>query len=166
MEIKECTTCLQEKQVDEFYPKKHGKLGVASQCIKCMALEKSKYYLKNKESILIATNLYRKNNRASTNLAERKRFKKNKDKMAAKLARRLASKDNRTPKWLKPLDFQHIRLFYKAAKDLTNELGIKFEVDHIIPLRGEFISGLHVPSNLQVITAVENRNKSNNYDYK
>ena len=37
------------------------------------------------------------------------------------------------------------------------------EVDHIIPLRGELASGLHVESNLQVITADENRKKNNNY---
>lgn len=34
-----------------------------------------------------------------------------------------------------------------------------FEVDHIIPLNGEKVSGLHVPSNLQVLTVRANRQK-------
>lgn len=40
-----------------------------------------------------------------------------------------------------------------------------FDVDHIIPLRGEFISGLHVPSNLKIIPRNVNNSKSNKYDY-
>ena len=38
-----------------------------------------------------------------------------------------------------------------------------FEVDHIIPLNGKLVSGLHVLSNLQVITVHENRSKQNKY---
>lgn len=56
-----------------------------------------------------------------------------------------------------------IAKFYRLAQRLTSETGIKHEVDHIIPLLGEFVSGLHVETNLQVIPKKENREKSHHY---
>lgn len=69
--------------------------------------------------------------------------------------------NKRTPKWLSKLQNDHIKLFYEAAVKMTKEIGIKFDVDHIIPLQGKNTSGLHVPWNLQVITETENCIKHN-----
>jgi 5-methylcytosine-specific restriction endonuclease McrA len=76
-------------------------------------------------------------------------------------ARYLATKAQRTPKWLTAINFDQINMFYEAATSLTKELGIKMEVDHIIPLFGENVSGLHVPWNLQVLTKSDNARKGN-----
>lgn len=64
-----------------------------------------------------------------------------------------------TPAWVNQ---EEIRGFYEAARRLSLETGMPHHVDHIIPLRGKTVWGLHVPWNLRVITAKENLAKSNN----
>ena len=53
---------------------------------------------------------------------------------------------------------------YELAALRTKMLGVAFEVDHILPLQGKLVSGLHVPENLQVIPATLNRAKSNSFE--
>lgn len=85
----------------------------------------------------------------------------NKGKRNAIDMRRKAGLIQRTPKWA---DLDKIREFYVEAERLTKETGIPHEVDHIIPLQGKNISGLHVHNNLQILTKSKNRSKKNNYD--
>jgi hypothetical protein len=87
----------------------------------------------------------------------------NKDKVNAFAAKRRAAKLNRTPSWLTKEDLGKIKELYKEAQKLREETGEEWHVDHIIPLQGEYISGLHVPDNLQVIRATENKRKHNRY---
>jgi len=53
-----------------------------------------------------------------------------------------------TPEWA---DKQAIAAIYREAERLTRETGEQYVVDHIVPLRGRVVSGLHVPWNLRVI---------------
>lgn len=66
-----------------------------------------------------------------------------------------------TPKWLTPEQKRQIREMYLAARRLTKDTGVKYVVDHIIPLRSEIVCGLHVPWNLQILTHEENCSKGN-----
>ena len=94
---------------------------------------------------------------------ERKYRKKYPEKIKAKKARYRASFVQRTPKWLTKEDMRAIKQIYAIAVARTKETGILWDVDHIIPLQGETVSGLHVPSNLQVIPHKENVTKGNQF---
>lgn len=63
----------------------------------------------------------------------------------------------RTPKWLTEEDLIKIREVYLTCPE-------GFQVDHIIPLRGKLVSGLHVPENLQHLESSDNLKKSNVYE--
>lgn len=66
-----------------------------------------------------------------------------------------------TPKWLSPEQKMEIRLKYRLAIELSRRTGVRHAVDHIVPLQGEAVCGLHVPWNLDVVTQEENLKKHN-----
>lgn len=73
-------------------------------------------------------------------------------------AKRRALKLKATPSWA---NHTTIKLIYKTAKDMEKRSGIKYHVDHIIPLRSKIVCGLHCENNLQILTADDNRKKYN-----
>jgi 5-methylcytosine-specific restriction endonuclease McrA len=79
-------------------------------------------------------------------------------------AKRRAARLNRTPSWLTKDDLWIINEIYELAILRTKVLGVMWHVDHIIPLQGKLVSGLHVPSNLQVILGAANHTKNNKYE--
>ena len=81
-----------------------------------------------------------------------------------KKARYRAATLKRMPKWLTPTDKWMIKEAYHIATLRTKATGIIWEVDHIIPLQGETVSGLHVPTNLQIMPKSENCSKGNKFE--
>lgn len=75
-------------------------------------------------------------------------------------AKRHASKMERTPPWA---DLEAIRALHAEAQRLTAETGVPHHVDHVIPLQGRTVSGLHVHTNMQILTGSENSRKCNRY---
>lgn len=78
--------------------------------------------------------------------------------------RRYATKTKATPKWLTSDHKTQISKFYEAAVLLEIVTGVPHQVDHIVPLRGKYVCGLHVPWNLQVLTQSENARKGNRFE--
>ena len=89
--------------------------------------------------------------------------KANPDKRNAIRAKRNAKKLQATPPWLTKGHLSDIRMYYTESKALEKATGIKHHVDHIVPLQGKNVCGLHVPWNLQVLTASENSAKGNHH---
>lgn len=82
--------------------------------------------------------------------------------VAESASRRRAAEDLRMPSWLTAADHLEFDTVYKYCAGLR-AAGLDYHVDHIVPLRGKSVSGLHVPWNLQVIPAVENMSKGNRF---
>ena len=80
------------------------------------------------------------------------------------VAKRRAARIQRTPTWLTAVDHERIKNEYKLAALLSRIEGTKWTVDHIIPLQGNFVSGLHVPSNLKAMRFIENCSKGNKFE--
>jgi hypothetical protein len=108
--------------------------------------ESREWYANNKDAARALNRRWVENNRASTQ---------------ARQAARLATKKNATPKWLTAEQKAEIRSVYERCVAVSLETGIPHHVDHIIPIRGETVTGLHVPWNLRVIPASENVRKKN-----
>jgi len=88
----------------------------------------------------------------------------NKGKINALCAARKKVVKQRTPKWLTSFDRLKIRCMYQLAAMYTKENNEPWHVDHVIPLQGKTVSGLHVPNNLQVICGLDNIKKKNRYE--
>jgi hypothetical protein len=144
--MKKCCVCKEIKDLELFSKDKKGKFGLQGKCKLGAKLRFRDWYTANGDATR----------------ASKRQYKKIKsDKINTLNAKRRASKLLRTPAWLTEAHLNHIELFYQAAVFMRNETNINFDVDHIVPLQGENVSGLHVPWNLQVITSYENGSKSN-----
>lgn len=84
--------------------------------------------------------------------------------MRENVAKRDACKLHATPDWLTDAQRDDIKAIYDEAVRLTANTGIPHHVDHIVPPRHPDVCGLHVPWNLQILTADDNQRKSNSFD--
>jgi hypothetical protein len=104
------------------------------------------------------------NNKDKVNKSRKQWKEKNKAKIYTATSVRRANLLNATPKWVTKETLKDIESFYICSQMFTMYTGQKYHVDHIIPLRGKTVSGLHVPYNLQIIPAKENLAKSNSFN--
>ena len=119
-----------------------------------------RYYEKNRQAVIA---------RAAARPVEEKRrlqaeYKdRNVDVVRADTSVRKRRHREATPKWLTPAERLQMRELYVQARKLTELTQERYVVDHIVPLRGESVCGLHVPWNLRAITQEENLKKSNKH---
>jgi hypothetical protein len=98
--------------------------------------------------------------RKSDNSASARWAKNNPEKAVAKVRRRELAKIDRTPSWA---DHNKINAAYAWALLASRVTGVQHHVDHVIPLQGENVSGLHVENNLQVLPWWDNLSKGNKF---
>jgi hypothetical protein len=171
MSDKKCAQCKLFKTFEEFSVDKQKATGISSYCKVCMSEKnKAKYLrgrsLKNKtRNGLSQSNpseywkQWKTENPEKVKIAQQLWQRRNKDKVAAKNFQRYARKKKRVPPWINLAMKLEIDGFYTFCKIFSD-----YEVDHIVPIAGEEISGLHVPWNLQVLNSKINAQKSNTFN--
>jgi hypothetical protein len=152
-----CITCLKIKRV--LWGEKNK-----SSVLQKAAENSRRNRKENKDKTQASRRLWASKNRSKDNAYSAKWRANNKAHMLMLLRKRQTSKINRTPSWLDAVDLAEIEFTYMWCSALR-ECGLDYHVDHIIPLQGKTVSGLHVPWNLQVIPAVENIRKGNRCNY-
>lgn len=161
--MKVCTKCGDEKPLEEFPTNTASPDGLRGDCKLCRKEKKQAYYKKNRKQVKLKAKKYREKNKEKINAyynSEKTKqriknyYQENKADFLARKAKRRAAKLERTPAWA---DLEKIKEIYKKRPS-------GYHVDHIVPLQGENVSGLHVPWNLQYLPAEENLRKSNKFD--
>ena len=175
MQTKRCTMCKEDKLTTHFGKDTNAPTGLAYRCKECSKEYAKVYRANNKSKIAVSNKRYKQANAASVrkkdkewrddnkeHLKEYKAeyVKHNRGKVVALCNKRRAAKLNATPLWA---DKEAIDRMYIVSNFLTNKLGEPHHVDHIIPLQGKSICGLHVEYNLDVIPAKDNLRKGNRY---
>lgn len=118
----------------------------------------------NREREAVRAKVWRKNNPDTYKRMVKEWREKNavtyKAYMNLQAVKRHTAELKRTPSWLNNGHFLEIESVYNYCSALRRT-GLNYHVDHIVPLQGKTVSGLHVPWNLQVIPGAENMSKSN-----
>lgn len=174
--MKKCSICELVKELIEFHKMKGTPDGRRKQCRECRTtacaadyivrktkIQKSKreYYRRSRIQILNAVTKYRQANPDKVRSSKRSSVSKKLYKYNNIRSRYRAAKLRAIPKWITQDQLRQIEYVYRLASISTELTGILHHVDHIIPLQGINVSGLHVPWNLQVLTSVDNIRKGN-----
>ena len=178
-----CPICNLEKPLTIEYWKKVDKYFVLGKCKACIALTKKRstirsrqaYYLANRQNLIEYTKSWNTRNPGKAYIRSKTWRAANPAKVAANIkAWKIANPEKHkaflsansrrvrqaTPKWA---NRKAILEIYMQASKLSKLYGTTFQVDHIIPLQGKLVCGLHVETNLQILTAEINRQKSNKF---
>lgn len=134
-----------------------------------------KWYAANKERATAYHKAYRALKREEKKAYFRKYYEENADHLKArakvngvlwcsrnpaasraKSMRHTAAKQRATPKWA---NHEEIDRVYEECVRVEQQTGVQHHVDHVVPLQGKTVSGLHVEYNLQIMPGRENQSK-------
>lgn len=167
---KTCTQCGERKPVDSFGLHKARRDGRNTACKDCAKAASKRYAESNHEKVKASKRNWAARNpemmaeysrrhkesgrmKTATSLSMvRARNPESYARMHAKWAKRRADRCKATPAWY---DAAKVNAIYAQAERMRSA-GFDVHVDHILPLRGDSVSGLHVHNNLRIIPAKEN----------
>lgn len=157
--MKQCSKCKQVKAPDCFNTDRKSSTGLQSRCKACNKEQVHAWKVENKVRLRIKEKEWKSKNVDKVQVYRRKWQDNNPQSYIENRLKRL----KRYVKWLTADDKIKIKNKYELARKKTLSTGEHWEVDHIIPLRGALVSGLHVPSNLRVVKRSTNKKKGNKF---
>ena len=159
---KECKPCGNKRRVTTWKNENrertrllNRKSAAKPECKKRKAEYTRRYQAAHLEAGAAKTRRWRANKPERAKEVEAKYKRNNHEKL---LTRYNVRRHHKKLLWANPKD---VGVFYDSARRVSECLGIPHEVDHIIPLQGRKVCGLHIPENLQVLTRDANRAKGN-----
>lgn len=152
-----CSMCKVLKARGLFARSKQNKRGLDYYCKEC---RKS---VKRRPSVLAAQQRCVDARREERNAYSRAYSKAHRGYFNAQHKKYMGRKTKATPPWLSEEHLQEMQDMYWLAQDLKATSGETYHVDHIVPLQGKNVCGLHVPWNLQVLPSDLNLRKSNKF---
>lgn len=186
IDSKACTKCGVVRPFSQFHKRATSKDGMRGQCIPCRVANAKEWIVNNRERYnkrirddrAVNPEKYKKWAKAYQTAdvehyraIKRKWVEKNPEKRAeitakysksnphkilAQVRQRMAIKLRAIPAWSDP---KAVELIYQKAAELSKKLAVTFEVDHVVPLRGKTVCGLHCEANMQLLGRTENRKK-------
>ena len=189
--MKVCLVCNNSKPLSEFYKRVDSPDGYRNDCKECRKTSSLKNHYDNQEQrkarfraahakrVADNPNFYAETyaRYRESSLEQAKQYyqdhieeRRAKQRLWSKTNRGIANalgrkyklkKAKATPLWLTPEQLYNMKCTYKVAAQLSETSSEKWHVDHIVPIRGKDVCGLHVPWNLQLLPAKMNMTKGN-----
>lgn len=123
------------------------------ECVECIAAQKKRWDKTNPDRVAARRKKYREAHKEVIRERTQKYYESNRSEYMLRARNREIAKLRRTPSWA---DSGAIAFFYECRPAGCH-------VDHIIPLQGKAVSGLHVETNLQWLPIADNLSKGNKY---
>lgn len=188
--LKKCSKCGAEKALSAYNKHSGSKDGLRGYCKACHVASSTKWIHENREKynkrirddraknpdkykawskayqesdpehFRRVKNAWVENNKEKRAVISKKYAASHAEKILASVRKRQSKKLQAFPLWA---DEKRIRDIYAQAKAMMALTGEPYDVDHIVPLQGKTVCGLHCEANLQVIPRSDNRKKSNRY---
>ena len=158
--MKVCSKCGEEKDLSCFSLRTDSNT-YRNQCNACEKQRLAASHEKHREKRLAKRRLRYEQNKEHEKAVNKAWVQRNLAQMRSLCGFYRAAKLKATPAWLNKEDRKQMTVEYALARWCSKTMGFKYEVDHIVPLQGKEVCGLHVPWNLRVIPQSSNRSKSN-----
>ncbi len=190
VKMKTCTKCGCTKPLSDFHSDSSKTDGLRNDCKMCVLQRRAAYVASNYEKVAASDSAYKKRNRAKYNEINRRQYERRKEYVLEHQRQYYQTIKERKAEYAKQYFQEHradytrrvakrravalqaeplwansalIKLLYATRRYMTEETGFEWHVDHVVPLQGRNVCGLHVHNNLRVVPATVNLQKSNKF---